>query len=697
MPDIVTDYPGIKIRKIRNRNYVVINLEKMAHGSISIGGLAKFLHLQPETVLNALLGYRSNAHVIKTLFRDYAPNHNWTNYGTARRILRENAYTYSASNETGTIRVTTTPYLDWDVQYEKGKPILFPLTAGFKKFLKEVTAKRKRMARYKAASPTFQTLKSKDLPDLKNKISTLKLYIKLLKEWTKGDVKDVLLLEALNGLLGAMLGHPKKKSDASDIVKVSNLRIKLLKLKNQAYYNYLIKPPDAPDIEGEANDLIKTLEDPGFEKRIKVLVEYKDVADSHLWLNTCETLKEAYITLLLTSKADDILEKHIIPMINTVGSKVFDINGMPNLKHAKFKKAIINVPQPSNSNSVLNTIGRLLATTRLTVRNLPAAQYLVDSVVEQAAPLIMSKILHTANASDDAAETGGLLFRFIVNSAGLDQRAQNVLLLSIDNGRLNELKKVNFSRCFANSPAWGSALAIVGAIAFIVEIQRNDNDTLRKWANLISSASTTLLGVSVAFSRYSTLIEEGIVEGIGGKILGIVGGIASVIVGIETAEEEYKTGDHTGTWLAGLGALGGAMTVAGFLISAGAGTSATGVGAPLGLVLIISGTIVAVGAGIWSFLRNVFTPGSEKVFEAFILHFGKEVAYDLTAPKRPALATAYNDVKTYFRSVDFWNVSTSVIPQMHDLGFPVKCIAAIVDEDTDYVKKSLHRAGRKIT
>ncbi len=698
MADIITDYPGAKIRKIRNRGYIVLNLQEMAQGSASIGWLAHFLHLQPETVLNALLGYRSNAHVIKRLYDDYGPNDRWTNYSTARRLLRQSAFTYTASDESGTIQATDTPYLNWNVQPDPGKPVLFPLTEGFKKFLKETTEKRERMARYKAASPVFTALENNDLPSIRIKTEDLKLFIKWLKDWTKDDVSDVVILESLDGLLGAMLSHPLKAVDPDDKNKAKTLRAKLKVLKDEAYSDILLKPPNAPDVEKEANDLLKDLEDTGFESRINTLVSYKDVAGAKLWQETCEALKNAYITLLMSPKAEYVLENHVLPMINTVASRTFDTSGMPNLKHAEFANAVKNAPSASNSFSVLNIMGKVLAASRISVRSLSAVQSLVTSVVEVAAPAIMSRVLKFGNASGVGQESGGLLFRFVVNSAGLDQQAQNLLLNSVDNGKLNDLKSVNWSRSFSNSPAWGSALAIVGIISFIIEIQSDDKDTMKHWANLISSCSTTALGVAIAFSRYSTLIEEGVVEGIGGKALGIIGGVAGVVVGTETALEEYHTGDYTGAWLAGLGALGGAMTVAGFLVAAGVGSSSTGIGAPIGAGLIIVGTVIAVGTGVIALIRNIFTPGTQKVFEAYLVYFSRSGgAYSRISTVRPKLTADFHDVQVNMHSVNFWEVNRTLIPELHDIGFSVDCIAAIVDEKDAAVRQALANAKRKIT
>jgi hypothetical protein len=332
------------------------------------------------------------------------------------------------------------------------------------------------------------------------------------------------------------------------------------------------------------------------------------------------------------------------------------------------------------------------------VGELPGPQSLSVAIVELAAPLIMGRILEKI-VTDPKANIfwGGKLYRFLTNAAGLDMKARVDLILAVDSGNLNKVKSINWSKRFMNSPCWGSAMAIVGVITLIAEIQKDDANTVRHWSNIIASSATTALGVAVAFSRYSNLIQKGLVRGIGGKALGVIGGIAGVISGIATAKEEYDTGDYTGVWLAGIGAMGGVMTVAGFLIASGAGASATVAGAPVGLILIIVGTVVAIGSGIWAFLRDLWTPGTEKVFESFILHFARVAGpFDLISPKRPSIAEAYKDVKGFFRDIDFWHVKSSLAPELYDVGFPVPCIAAIVDEKEEKIKSDLKAAKRTV-
>jgi hypothetical protein len=186
-----------------------------------------------------------------------------------------------------------------------------------------------------------------------------------------------------------------------------------------------------------------------------------------------------------------------------------------------------------------------------------------------------------------------------------------------------------------------------------------------------------------------------IVRGVGGKALGVVGGVTAVISGVITAEEEYQTGDTAGAWLAGTSAAGGALSVAGFLIAGGAASSATGVGATVGVVMMAVGVIIGIGAAIWDAIRNLTTAGSHHSFEAFINHFGRSNGpYSIIAARRPKLKQSFEIVQESHHRVGFWYVHPDRVPELYDLGFSTEHIALQVKKDEEWVKKRLINAKR---
>lgn len=247
-----------------------------------------------------------------------------------------------------------------------------------------------------------------------------------------------------------------------------------------------------------------------------------------------------------------------------------------------------------------------------------------------------------------------------------------------------------------NSPAWGSALAVASAICLFVAIRSDDASTLRYWSNILGSASGTAIGVSVALQRYSTLLRNGIVRGIGGKVLGVVGGLAAVVSGSVTAVEEYQTGDRVGMGIAIFGAAGGALTVAGFLVASGAGVSCTIAGAPVGVILMALGIIIGIGAAIVALIRQLTTAGSHLIFEAFINHFGTQYEYTRAITARAALRQAFEAVQRAHHGVDFWDGAADKMPELHDLGFGVAHIAQITDEEESLVRRRLRAARRTL-
>jgi hypothetical protein len=148
-------------------------------------------------------------------------------------------------------------------------------------------------------------------------------------------------------------------------------------------------------------------------------------------------------------------------------------------------------------------------------------------------------------------------------------------------------------------------------------------------------------------------------------------------------------------WLAVGGSVGGAVSVAGFLMAAGLATSATVFGAPAGVVLMIAGAVIGFAAGIVAAIRARFTTGSQRVFEAVVNEVGREDgSIDSTGRARPSLRAAFDAVQSGHHSVDFWDVHPDRVPELRDLGFPVGHIAAIVDEEESVVRTKLRQNGR---
>jgi hypothetical protein len=234
-------------------------------------------------------------------------------------------------------------------------------------------------------------------------------------------------------------------------------------------------------------------------------------------------------------------------------------------------------------------------------------------------------------------------------------------------------------------------------------LKSDDKLTVRRWADIIASGGNATLGLSIVFQRLSNLIEKGIVRGIGGKVIGGIGAIAGVISGIMSIKEQYQLGDGWGIGLSVASTVGSTISVVGFLMSAAAASSATGVGAPVGIVLMVIGVIISLVAGIVSLVREWRKVKSEEVFKAYLEFFGKSASFWFAARESSKLKKAYDDVKSGIDDVDFWYASKGRASELFDIGFYFKkddgsfnvgAIANIVDDDEDHVLHLLRKLDR---
>lgn len=703
MTDRPTDVPGAAIRRIRGRDYVVVYINRLFPGPPpTIQGLADRLRLQPDVTFDALLRYRSNANMVRILYQDNIQGIDdpFPGVAQARRQLRQYGHNISIQGHRSTYRISIA-FHDWEVSPQNNRPIVMPLSQGFREVMREATERRRREARIRSVSPAFAEL-SRELREIRSLTVELSSQINLFDRLIQDNAQELALLEALDGLMGVILQFPKESDvDPDDRRDVEQLRQQFLNLKNQAHQNMILNPPDAfharfvRDRNQNAADLRERIESTNFVERIRTLVNNQDIAPSQLWTDAHDAMRMAISALLLSPEADAILDSHIIPLINQLASRSFDLSGLAAPHYPTFADAIRQVPAAQRTSEIRSALVLLAGMAGLTpqvVGNVPGPSSLAVVVLELAAPQLLSRIV---NNRTQATHLGARLYRALVNAANLSQSQRVALIEAIDDGDLSRLRRVNWSSRFMNSPAWGASIGLASAICLVVAIQSDDSSTLRRWSNIIGSASGTAAGVAVAVSRYSTLVRDGIVRGIGGRVLGVVGGVCAFISGAVTAREEYQTGDQVGMWISIAAATGGALSVAGFLIAAGAGTSATGIGSPVGVVLMALGVLIGIGAGVVSIIRSLTTAGSHLIFEAFINHFGRSGGpYDIAASQRPALRRAFETIQTGHHGMDFWDANPSKIAQLYDLGFSEAHIAQIVDEEDTLVQSRLRRAQR---
>ena len=714
MADQPTDVPGIRIRKIRGQRYLVVQVGKAFGGNSPIAYIAGRVRLQPQAVLRALLSYASNSRVVRDLWDDEIPSGDdpFPGMAAARQELR------SAAEQTYFSNVETTysgqpSFYRWSISFER--TIVLPFASGFQDVMKQATIQRQRQTRLTAIKPVFTPLE-RELSKMRGLAGALEHTTDLHKALVKRAAGDVALLEALDGLQGILLQFPAGSVDSDDRSDMESLRRDLDELRKLARVNLIENPVD-PVMAGllrdqarYASELRALVENADFTTHVREIVDTlttentRTLVPEHLWKDIQDTLLPVFRALLNSPEADTVTSNHVQPMIQALASIQFDLTGLTAPNKPDFDAAVRDVasaPPPSSVLVILTGATGAAGVTTSLLGNYPGPNTLMVSIMEWAAPILLGRVVGQVQ---NANRLAGIMYRAIVNSASLDtlprgaplRMADRVALIeAIDQGDLAPLRRINWTSRFMNSTAWGSVIAVCGVICLVAAITADTNSTVLYWSNIIASGSTTALGVSVAFARYSTLIREGIVRGVGGKVLGAVGAAAVIVSGTITAIDEYKSGDFRGMGAGIATAAGGAFSLAGFLIAAGGGTAWSGVG----LGLMVAGVVIGLAAAIYSFFRSITTAGSQEVFEGYLSHFARTAGpYEEAAATRSALRDAFRTVQVNQHGVDFWDAHTDKIAQLFDLGFGFEgnneAIQKIVDEDTDFIRTKLRQAKR---
>jgi hypothetical protein len=717
MADQPTDVPGIRVRRIRGQRYLVVQVGQAFGANTPIAYIAAQVRLQPQAVLRALLNYRSNAQVVRDLYDEQilhggAP---FPGLAAARVELRSAAESRYFSNIATAYSGLPTFY-QWDISFER--TIVAPFASGFQEVMREATVQRQRQIRLTAIRPVLTGLDN-ELRTMRARADALEFTTRVHKALVETAAGDLALLEALDGLLGVLLQFPKDPPvDADDRRHMEALRRDLDTLRAQARVDLIENPVD-PFMAGLLQDQVRyaqelhgLVENRDFVSHIRQVVSTlttentRTLVPEYLWRDIQDTLLMVFRALLNSPQADNVVNNHVQPMMDALASLQFDLTGLSAPSKPQFDQAVRSIPAVPPANSVLVLLtGASVPAGAVTalVGNYPGPNTLLVSIMEWAAPILLGRVVGQVT---DAGRLSGLMYRAIVNSASLDtlprgaplQLADRVALIeAIDRGDLKPLTKISWTSRFMNSTAWGSVIAICGVICLAAAITSDTNSTLQYWSNIIASGSATALGLSVAFASYSTLVREGIVRGVGGRVLGVVGALAVIVSGTDAAIDEYRSGDFRGMGAGIATAAGGAFSVAGFLIAAGGGTAWSGVG----LGMMVAGVVIGLAAAIYSLFRSITTAGSQEVFESYLNHLARTAGpYDKAAPSRPTLRTAFRTVQTGQHDVDFWDGHPDKIPQLYDLGFGFEgnneAIQKIVDIDDASVIRTRLRQARRI-
>ena len=172
---------------------------------------------------------------------------------------------------------TETPYLAWRVEPDGNKPVVLPLSSGFRRVMEDAARQRQRETRLAAIQPELDALRDEQRA-IRDKAVELGDSIALCKAVADRSVGDLGTLEALDGLLTAMLVAPKEEPSSGDRTEVERLRRLLDTLREQAYRDFLLDPADAFEAglvtrrARQAAELLAMVEAEPFVAHVRTLV-----------------------------------------------------------------------------------------------------------------------------------------------------------------------------------------------------------------------------------------------------------------------------------------------------------------------------------------------------------------------------------------------------------------------------------------
>ncbi|HZU99914.1 MAG TPA: hypothetical protein VFF73_24585, partial [Planctomycetota bacterium] len=347
-------------------------------------------------------------------------------------------------------------------------------------------------------------------------------------------------------------------------------------------------------------------------------------APAQTWQDVHDAVRNGFTSLLGSDRANEVLDDHLEPAITLVASmNVGDLSAV-HVSKADLEAAMKTAPvAPAATASILTRMVTVLSNLTANVGNAPGPSTTLTALVAIAAPMFVARKL---NARSDAMTFAGKLYRYLIKVADLSPQQFNTVAqaaeeaISADQSATLAIlrTKIDWTTRFHNSATWGMALGIANLFCFCAAVTDTESDTLRRWSNIMSSGTGTALGFSVAAGRFSALIEQGIVKGVGGKILGVVGGVAVIMQGAASIRDAEDVDDKLGIGFGVASVAGGVLSVAGFLCAAGIAADATIVGAPAGTVLMACGAILGAGAAAGDAIRSSFIASTQDIFQHYL-------------------------------------------------------------------------------
>lgn len=564
--------------------------------------VAEAFRLSSRIVLNYILLFNPNVKVVEDLFRHVrelsilpssVPDGSVQDIGVMRRWLR------NSSGAEGLLWHQQPPYYGWKIHEDLY--LTLPISFDFYRLLDARTQQRFReegVVFYAAEdSPLRQYLS-----DLRRRALSLKNDLDAREKGIEERLDQLATLSWLEGLIEVQPdGEGGNKSEGME-----GLRGDLEQLREAAIRALVLHPPRSEYDKARWNklgiELLLMVESEQFVDAINELIELHRerslrgteelLRETRETLGVCETVLFRAADILPEKTIMHVIQQHVHPMIDVC------VNGKRKSKQ-RFKSALTaSVAGVSYSEDALALVEDVV----------------VLQVIVHAAPTLAH--LAQASGEGDLAELKGKLLGLLEVLGGLEDDALEVVKAQVEDGDLQgALKSVIEDANVAGAEVVQGLSVLVGLAVLINTFIGEDSDTEERLIAALKAPGLLKDAMDLLPKQHLRHMRHG---------LGVFAGVVSVGFGIAEVREATRIGDDAAAGLGIAVSVGGAVKVAGLLMTIGALKSATIIGAPVGITLMKVGGVIAGTAKIVQVLREATMPRSKIKFGDYLSDFSRE-------------------------------------------------------------------------
>lgn len=368
---------------------------------------------------------------------------------------------------------------------------------------------------------------------------------------------------------------------------------------------------------------------PRFREDVEYVLQWVELADPLDLDDLYDSVAYAGRALLRSPLAEKFFEEEVAPLLGMV-SKLYQPLG-DELKHVRdldFKAILERAGSRvfnedfQDAKSVLNSIvkgaaGSVGATKAL--KGLRGPGKLTMTLISHS----LVNILEAARGKNNFKDAAGALYKALcAASPDMTVRDRWNLIAQVEAQTFEDLKSkpgFDYPEGGSRPKLTGKVLAghgisvVATLVIFAYSFASYDNKTfIKSSADLISSFGSATEAVAQALLAFEKYADSQVLKTLSGTTISRIAGVAGIAAGVMATREEIEDRDDYGAFLSGWGTVGAGMTFASTFFVAGFTASGTVVLAPVGVFLLVVGTLLAVGTfalGLIEELTGVTTKG----------------------------------------------------------------------------------------